>query len=48
MQLENHHFWANIFILLQIEWGSTTRALEKPTDIAGFYLKPKVSLNSAY
>ena len=34
--------------MLQVEWNSTTRALEKPTDIAGFYLKPKVSLEILY
>jgi hypothetical protein len=28
--------------LFQIEWNSTTKSLEKPTEIAGFYLSAGV------
>ena len=31
-------------VLFQIEWNASTRPLEKATDIAGFYIKPKVSI----
>ena len=33
--------------VLQVQWTATSRPLERATDIAGFYLKPKVRIVSS-